>query len=292
MNPGNSDTKRCGYVAFIGAPNAGKSTLVNFMTGAKVSIVSPKPQTTRIRVLGIILEDNTQLILVDTPGIFNPRRKLDETMVAEAWKSASDADVVALMVDAVGATPFQVNADIISKIKESGRKAVLVLNKVDAIQKEKLLTLAEEFNASEAFSDIFMISARTGDGVDKLRKFLAAKMPEGEWLYPEDQMSDMPLRILAAEITREKLYLQLRQELPYASMVETEKWEELEDGSVRISQVIYVEREGQKPIVLGKGGSRIKSIGTAARLELEEILGHRVHLLLFVKVRPDWAETR
>ena len=287
--PMNSGTgRRCGFVAVLGAPNVGKSTLVNRLVGSKVSIVSPKVQTTRGRVLGIVLEGDTQLILVDTPGIFRPRRRLDRAMVAAAWDGAADADAIVLLVDAARGIDRD-TAAIIDQLGQRSRPAILALNKVDAVQKPRLLALAAELGARGLFRDTFMISALSGDGVDDLLARLVTALPAGPWLFPEDQISDMPMRLLAAEITREKIYLQLHKELPYASAVETEAWTEREDGSVRIDQVIYVERPNQKAIVLGKGGGRIKAIGEAARVELEDLLERRVHLFLFVKVR-EWAD--
>ncbi len=278
----------CGFVAILGAPNVGKSTLVNRLVGSKVSIVTPKAQTTRSRVLGIVVHDRAQLILVDTPGVFRPRRRLDRAMVAAAWGGAADADAIALLVDsAVGADAT--TRAIVDELKRRHRRASLVLNKIDLIEKPRLLALADELHALGAFDDAFMISARTGDGVDDLSRALIGRLPLGPWLFPEDQISDMPERLLAAEITREKIYLELQEELPYASAVETERWTENADGSVRIDQIIYVERPGQKGIVLGKGGRKIRAIGEAARLELEQLLERRVHLFLFVKVRP-WGE--
>ena len=275
---------RCGFVAIIGAPNAGKSTLINQLVGAKVSIVTHKVQTTRTRVRAVTIVDDAQIIFVDTPGIFKPRRKLDEAMVDAAWGGAADADVVALLVD-VRRGLDEENERIIEGLKKVGRKAILVLNKIDLIERPKLLELADAFNKAFPFEATFMISALKGDGVDDLKHYLAERMPPGPWLYPEDQLSDLPLRLLAAEITREKLYLRLHDELPYASHVETESWEERPDGSVRIEQVIYVLRDSQKKIVIGKGGQTIKAIGKAAREELSALLGRKVHLFLFVKVR-------
>jgi len=281
--------RRCGFVALIGAPNAGKSTLLNRLVGAKVSIVTPKVQTTRTRVLGIALHGAAQIIFIDTPGIFEPRRRLDRAMVAAAWSGAADADLVVLLVDAEKGMTRDVRR-IVEGLAKAGRKAILALNKIDLVRRNSLLALSAELNDSGVFSDTFMISATTGDGVDDLMTLLVAAVPEGPWLYPEDQLSDMPERLLAAEITREKLFLQLRQELPYALTVETEEWEDRPDGSVRIGQVVYVQRDSQKAIVLGKGGQRIKSVGAAAREELEQMLGCRVHLFLFVKVREKWGE--
>ncbi|MDH3229623.1 MAG: GTPase Era [Alphaproteobacteria bacterium] len=281
--------RRCGFVALIGAPNAGKSTLLNRLVGAKVSIVTPKVQTTRTRVLGIALSGAAQVIFIDTPGIFQPRRRLDRAMVAAAWSGAADADLVVLLVDAEKGISGDVRR-IVEGLDKAGRTAILALNKIDLVRRDSLLGQSAALNASGVFTDTFMISATTGDGVDDLMKLLVAGLPEGPWLYPEDQLSDMPERLLAAEITREKLFLQLRQELPYALTVETEEWEGKPDGSVRIGQVVYVQRDSQKAIVLGKGGQRIKSVGAAAREELEQMLGCRVHLFLFVKVREKWGE--
>ena len=286
---------RAGFVAVLGAPNAGKSTLVNRAVGSKVSIVSPKVQTTRTRVLGIAIRDGAQIIFMDTPGIFEPRRRLDRAMVASAWGSAQDADVIYLMVDAVRGLDKDTRRIIDGlekrKMERPGSPApVLVINKVDAAEKGNLLTLAQQLSATELFSDTFMISALTGDGVDDLLAFAAARMLPGPWLFPEDQISDMPARLLAAEITREKLYMQLHQELPYAATVETETWTEGKDGSIRIEQVIFVQRESQRAIVLGHKGSRIKEIGASSRKELETMFETRVHLFLFVKVRDSWGD--
>jgi GTP-binding protein Era len=280
--------RRAGFVAVLGAPNTGKSTLVNRLAGTKVSIVTPKVQTTRTRVLGIRMEGEAQLVFVDTPGIFEPRRRLDRAMVAAAW-SAADADEVILLVDSAKGFDSDTRA-IVARLQGRGRPVILVLNKVDLVDKPMLLALAQESSEAGIFSDVFMISATTGDGVDDVARFLAGRVPQGPWLFPEDQVSDMPMRLLAAEITREQLYLQLRQELPYAATVETEAWEERDDGSVRIEQTVYVERESQRAIALGKGGGRIKALGAAARKELESIFERRVHLFLFVKVREKWGE--
>ena len=281
--------RRCGFVALLGAPNAGKSTLLNRLVGAKVSIVTPKVQTTRTRVLGIAIRDDVQLVFVDTPGIFEPRRRLDRAMVAAAWAGAADADIVVLLIDAQKGVTGDARR-IVDGLVKAGRKAILALNKIDLVKREKLLALTATLNESGIFTDIFMISAATGDGVGDLADTLAARLPEGPWLYPEDQLSDMAERQLAAEITREKLFLQLRQELPYALTVETEEWQDKPDGSVRIAQVVYVQRGSQKSIVLGKGGQMIKTVGAAAREELEGMLGCRVHLFLFVKVREKWGD--
>ncbi len=284
-NPG----QRAGFVAIVGAPNVGKSTLLNRLVGTKVSIVSPKVQTTRTRVLGICIEGPAQIIFIDTPGIFQPRRRLDRAMVAAAWGGTADADDVLLLVDASRGLDRN-TAAIVKKLKRAERKVILALNKVDLVKKPDLLALAAELNETGAFTDTFMISAETGDGVADLMAFLAGCVAAGPWLFPEDQISDMPGRLTAAEITREQLYLQLHKELPYAAAVETESWKDQDDGSVRIEQVVYVERGSQKAIVLGKKGSRVKSIGEAARKELEEIFERRVHLFLFVKVRGNWGD--
>lgn len=282
--------RRCGFVGVIGAPNAGKSTLVNQLVGAKVSIVSPKVQTTRTRVMGIVNKDNTQVIFVDTPGIFAPKARLEKAMVAAAWAGAKDSEVVVVLMDVGNGYLNAETKAIIERLKTSNRKVIAALNKIDMLKKEKLLALATEINDTGVFSDIFMISALKGDGVEKLLADIAARMPEGPWMFSEDQISDMPMRLLAAEITREKIFLQLGDELPYSATVESDKWEEFKDGSVKISQTIYVLRETQKAIFLGKGGARIKSLGAAARKELEEILERRVHLSLFVKVREKWTD--
>lgn len=287
----NESSPRCGFVAILGAPNAGKSTLVNRLVGTKVSIVSPKVQTTRTRVLGILMAGPAQIILVDTPGIFQPKRRLDRAMVSAAWTGAADADMVVLMVDAARGYDDDSRA-IVARLKESRRPAVLALNKVDIVRRDKLLGLTQALNNELAFERTFMISAATGDGLSDLSDYLASVVPEGPWMFPEDQVSDMPSRLLAAEITREKVFLQLHQELPYSTSVETENWEERKDGSVRIDQAILVQRDGQKAIVLGKGGRQIKAIGAAARKELEDLLEQRVHLFLYVKVRENWADDR
>ena len=283
---------RCGYVAILGAPNAGKSTLVNALVGQKVSIVTPKVQTTRFRVLGITMRGASQIVCVDTPGIFAPRRRLDRAMVRAAWQGSADADLRVLVVDAEGFAGGKDEAPIAiaAELARGGTPAILALNKVDAVAKGALLTAATALNGTGIFTDTFMISALTGDGVEDLAAHLAARVPEGPWLYPADQTADMPLRLLAAELTREQLFLRLRQEVPYALTVETEDWSEREDGSARVEQVVYVQREGQKPIVIGEGGRQIKAVGAAARVEMENLLGRRVHLFLSVKVREDWAD--
>jgi GTPase len=279
----------CGFVALIGAPNVGKSTLVNALVGAKISIVTPKVQTTRAVLRGIAVEGESQLILVDTPGIFVPRRRLDRAMVGSAWASVQDADLVALLVDAHKGLQDDEEA-ILRGLADVRAAKVLVLNKIDLVDKPRLLTLAQRLNEDASFTATFMISARSGDGVADLKRFLAAHVPAGPWLYPADQISDAPLRHLAAEITREKLYLRLHQELPYQSTVETEVWKELKDGSVRIEQTIYVQRESQRKIVLGKSGTTIKAIGAAARADIAAAIELPVHLFLFVKVREGWGD--
>ncbi len=282
----------------IGAPNAGKSTLVNALVGSKVAIVSPKVQTTRMPVRGVAMHGETQIVLLDTPGIFKPRRRLDRAMVKAAWSGAGDADAVLLLVDAadLAANPDghagRDTAAILEELKKQPRKAALVLNKVDAMRREDLLPLAARLNQDGVFDQVFMISALKADGIGAVLDWCAARMPEGEWHYPEDQAADIPLRLLAAEITREKIYLRLHDELPYAAAVTTDKWEERKDGSVRIEQTIYVQREGQKAIALGKGGQTIKQIGALARAEMEQLFERRVHLFLFVKVAENWAEQR
>ena len=282
---------RCGFVAIIGAPNAGKSTLLNQLVGSKVAIVTHKVQTTRARIRGIAMEGDTQIVFVDTPGIFKPKRRLDRAMVEAAWGGAGDADLIVLMVDMENGRDEDVTR-IVDGLKSQGRKAILVLNKVDAAPREKLLKTAAALNETGIFTETFMISALKGDGVADLKKYIAGLMPPGPWHYPEDQAADVPLRSLAAEVTREKLFLRLHDELPYSLTVETESWEQKKDGSIRIAQVIFVERESQKKIALGKGGQTIKTVGQLAREELEEMLGCRVHLFLFVKVRENWGDDR
>lgn len=279
---------RSGFIALIGAPNAGKSTLVNQLVGSKVSIVTHKVQTTRALVRGIVIYEQTQMVLVDTPGIFKPKRRLDRAMVTTAWGGAKDADLILVLIDVEQGIDEEAEA-ILGSLHEKKRKVILVLNKVDRIEAPKLLELAQKANEMVNFDKTFMISALKGYGCKDLLKYLADNLPEGPWYYPEDQISDMPMRMLAAEITREKLYLRLHNELPYSSHIETESWEEKKDGSVRIQQVIYVERDSQKKIVLGHEGQAIKAIGQAARKELMEILDQKVHLFLFVKVRDNWG---
>jgi GTPase len=280
---------RCAFVALIGAPNVGKSTLVNALVGAKVTIVSPKVQTTRTLVRGIAIEGRSQLVFVDTPGIFAPRRRLDRAMVTSAWTGAHDADIVALMIDAKRGIDDE-TAAILQKLGNVAGRKLLVLNKVDLVAKPNLLTLAQDANGRAAFAATFMVSALSGDGIGDLKTWLAGEAPAGPWHYPEDQISDAPLRTLAAEITREQVFNRLHQELPYRSTVETDVWNELRDGSVRVEQTIYVERESQRKIVLGKSGASIKAIGAAARAEIAKIIEQKVHLFLFVKVREGWGD--
>ena len=279
---------RSGFVALIGAPNAGKSTLLNQLVGAKVSIVTHKVQTTRAIVRGIATQENAQIVFIDTPGIFNPRRTLDRAMVTTAWGGAKDADIVALLIDAERGIKGDAAA-ILEKLKDVAQPKILILNKIDRVKRETLLELAARANEAVDFERTFMISALQGSGCDDLLAYLSETLPVGPWYYPEDQLSDLPMRQLAAEITREKLFLRLHQELPYAIHVETEKWEERKDGSVRIDQVVYVERDSQKKIVLGHKGSAIRAVGQAAREELAGILEQKVHLFLFVKVREGWG---
>jgi GTP-binding protein Era len=284
-------TTRAGFIALIGEPNAGKSTLLNRMVGAKVSIVTHKVQTTRARIRGVAMEGESQLVFVDTPGLFQPRRRLDRAMVAAAWGGASDADVVILLIEAhrgitEGVERILEGLAAIAK----GRKVALAINKIDRVQAPVLLALTKDMNERFAFEKTFLISAEKGHGVDDLRQWLAGELPEGPWLYPEDQIADLPMRMIAAEMTREKLTLRLHQELPYQLTVETENWEERKDGSARIDQVVYVVRDGHKGIVLGNKGETIKAVSKAAREELEEFLGRRIHLFLQVKVRENWQE--
>jgi GTP-binding protein Era len=288
-----TEQRRCGFIAIVGAPNAGKSTLVNRLVGAKVSIVSPKVQTTRSRVLGIALveQEGAQAIFIDTPGIFKPKLRLERAMVRAAWSGASDADLVALVVDARKGVDEDV-VSIVEKLKEAGRRTMLLLNKIDLVKRDQLLGLTAQLHDYGIFDEVFMISAEKGDGTEDFLLHCAARLPEGPWHYPDDQLSDMPQRILAAEITREQLFNRLHQELPYAALVETDRWEERDDGSVRIDQTIFVRRDSQKAIVLGKGGAQIKAIGASARLELEKLLERSIHLFLFVKVREDWPDDR
>jgi len=279
----------CGYIALIGAPNSGKSTLLNKLVGQKLAIVTPKAQTTRSRLLGIAVVDTAQLVFVDTPGIFEPRRRLDRAMVAAAWAGASDADETVLLVDAAHGIDDDTRR-ILDRLGGARRPLILALNKIDLVRRDKLLGLADTLFKLGSFGRIFMISGLTGDGVEDLKQFLAAAVPPGPFLFPADQLSDAHERWIAAEVTREQVFLQLHDELPYAATVETESWQERPDGSVRIDQVIYVRRPGQRAIVLGDGGKRIKAIGARARAELGKILDRRVHLFLFVKVRDNWVE--
>jgi|TARA_A100001391_G_scaffold32478_1_gene17415 GTP-binding protein Era len=288
---------RAGFVAIIGAPNAGKSTLVNALVGRKVSIVTPKVQTTRFQVRGVMMHGAAQLVLVDTPGVFAPRRRLDRAMVASAWEGADDADAIVHVVDAAAQlskarrTVEDVER-VIDGLKAHDLKAVLVLNKIDLIKRDELLSLSQKLFETGVYSDVFMISASNGDRIKDLADFLVTLMPESPYLYPEDQIADLSERMLAAEVTREKLYLRVHDELPYALTVETEGWKDQRDGSVRIEQTVYVEREAHKPMILGKGGQTIKWVSTAARTDLEEQLGRKVHLFLFVKIRPNWGDER
>ncbi len=284
-------TTRAGFVALIGEPNAGKSTLLNRMVGAKVSIVTHKVQTTRARIRGVAMEGESQIVFVDTPGLFRPRRRLDRAMVAAAWTGAADADLVVLLIEAHRGLTHGVEA-ILDGLREraEGRRVALAINKIDRVKAEDLLALTRKMNEAFAFEETFLISAEKGHGVEHLRKWLADNLPAGPWLYPEDQIADLPMRMIAAEMTREKLTLRLHQELPYQLTVETESWEERKDGSARIDQVIYVARDGHKGIILGRKGETIKAVSQAARAELEEFLGRKVHLFLQVKVRPNWLE--
>jgi GTP-binding protein Era len=285
-------TTRAGFVALIGEPNAGKSTLLNRMVGAKVSIVTHKVQTTRARIRGIAMEGKAQIVFVDTPGLFRPRRRLDRAMVAAAWSGAGDADVIVLLVEAHRGLTEGTQA-IIDTLRDRiprGRKVALAINKIDRVKAEVLLGLSAKLNEAFPFAETFMISAERGYGVEKLRKWLAEELPEGPWFYPEDQIADLPMRLIAAEVTREKLTLRLHEELPYQLTVETEKWEDRPDGSTRIDQIVYVSRDGHKGIVLGNKGETIKAVGQAARVDLMEFLGRPVHLFLQVKLRENWLE--
>ena len=287
----DTEAQKCGLIAVVGAPNAGKSTLVNALVGQKVAIVSPKAQTTRTRLMGVAIAGEAQLLLLDTPGIFEPRRRLDRAMVAAAWGGATEADLIALVVDAETGFTRRIEP-MLDRIAERREPKILILNKVDLVRKEALLELVTQFSERLSFEEIYMVSAATGDGVADLKQALAARVPEGPWHFPEDQVSDATDRMLAAEVTREQLYLQLHAELPYESAIETEKFEERKDGSAVIHQQILVARDSQKAIVLGKGGTRIRAIGEAARKELSELLQRKVHLFLHVKVNPKWEEDR
>ena len=282
------DTK-CGFVALIGAPNAGKSTLINRLVGGKVSIVSHKVQTTRALVRGIMAHDNTQIIFVDTPGLFQPKRRLDRAMVNKAWDWAGDSDVVALLIDAQKGVRED-EERILANLKDRKQKVILLLNKIDMVKRESLLALVEKISAQVEFQKTFMISAAKGDGCEDLLNYLAKEMAVGPWLYPEDQMSDLPMRQLAAEITREKLFERLHQELPYSLTVETESWKELKGGDVRVEQTVFVQRESHKKILLGKGGQTVKAVSQSARKDLQEMLEQKIHLFLFVKVREKWLD--
>lgn len=284
-----TEETRAGFVALIGAPNAGKSTLLNALVGAKVSIVTHKVQTTRVPVRGIAIAGPAQIVFVDTPGIFAPKRRLDRAMVGSAWQGATDADLVALLIDAQRGLDEE-NGRIVEKLAEVPQPKVLILNKIDLVAREGLLALTASLNEKVRFERTFMISATKGDGVADIRDYFAAAMPKGPWLYPEDEISDVPMRLMAAEITREKLFLRLHEELPYQSTVETDSWQELKDGSVRIEQTIYVERDGQKKIVLGQGGKMVKSISMDARKEIASEIEKKVHLFLHVKVREGWGD--
>jgi GTPase len=286
---GASAGRRCGFIALIGAPNVGKSTLINALVGTKVTIVSHKVQTTRVLLRGIAIDGDAQLVFVDTPGIFHPKRRLDRAMVATAWTGAHDADIVGVLLDARRGIDEEASA-LIDRLAGVRRPKILLINKVDLVDKPVLLALTQAANERAAFQATFMISALTGDGVVDLKHWLAAEVPAGPWLYPEDQITDAPMRQLAAEITREKLYLRLHQELPYQSTVETEVWKDVKGGAIRIEQTIYVERESQRKIVLGKGGATIKAIGAQARREIAVIVEQPVHLFLFVKVREGWGD--
>ncbi len=287
----NTTPTRAGFVALIGEPNAGKSTLLNRMVGAKVSIVTHKVQTTRARIRGVAIQDQSQIVFVDTPGLFEPRRRLDRAMVAAAWGGAADADVVVLLIEAQRGVTEGVER-ILERLNEigDGARVALAINKIDRVEAPVLLGLSQKLNEAYPFIETFMISAERGHGVDLLKTWLADQVPEGPWLYPEDQIADLPMRMIAAEMTREKLTLRLHQELPYQMTVETENWEERKDGSAKIDQLIYVVRDGHKGIVLGHKGETIKAVGKAAREEMEEFLGRKIHLFLQVKVRPNWLE--
>jgi GTP-binding protein Era len=287
----NTTPTRAGFVALIGEPNAGKSTLLNWMVGAKVSIVTHKVQTTRARIRGVAMQEQSQIVFVDTPGLFEPRRRLDRAMVAAAWGGAADADVVVLLIEAQRGLTEGVER-ILERLNEIGEGAcvALAINKIDRVEAPKLLGLSQKLNDAYPFIETFMISAEKGHGVEMLKTWLAGEVPEGPWLYPEDQIADLPMRMIAAEMTREKLTLRLHQELPYQMTVETENWEERKDGSAKIDQLIYVVRDGHKGIVLGNKGETIKAVGKAAREEMEEFLGRKIHLFLQVKVRPNWLE--
>ncbi len=282
---------RCGFVALIGAPNAGKSTLLNALVGSKIAIVTHKVQTTRSRLVGVAVHDDAQMIFVDTPGIFEAKKRLERAMVAAAWEGANDADIIIFMVDAT--RKIEDSTRIIAEgLKESSKKAILVLNKIDLVKRDTLLAKTLELNELGEFEETLMISATTGNGLAGLQDKIALNLPKGPWLYPEDHLTDITERLLASEITREKFFLRFHDELPYATTIETERWRDLKDGSVRIEQIIYVERDSQKAMVIGKGGKGLKAIGTQAREELEELLDRKVHLFIFVKVRKGWSDDK
>ncbi len=287
----NSSNTRCGFVALVGAPNAGKSTLLNALVGSKIAIVTHKVQTTRFRLIGVAIHNDAQMVFVDTPGIFTAKKRLERAMVAAAWDGANDADVVVLLVDA--SRKLEDNTiQIVTGLGERRKKPILVLSKIDLVKRDNLLAITKELNDLCPFEETLMISAKTGSGLGDLRDLLALQLPMGPWLYPEDQLTDVTERMLASEITREKFFLRFHEELPYAATIETERWKDLKDGSVRIEQVIYVERDSQKKIIIGKGGQGLKTIGKMAREELEELLDRRVHLFIFVKVRKGWSDDK
>lgn len=287
----NTHIPRCGFIALIGAPNAGKSTLLNALVGSKIAIVTHKVQTTRTQLRGIAMHGDSQLIFIDTPGIFKPKRRLDRAMVNSAWQGAADAEIITLLVDVRKGITDEVSR-IVQGLKDAGRRATLVLNKIDLVKRDSLLALSVQLNETGVFSDTFMISALNNDGVEDLKAHLAARCEPGPWMYPDDDLSDVTMRVLAAEITREKIYLRLHDEIPYAMTVETEKWKELKDGSVRIEQLVHVTRDAHKQIVIGKGGAMLKKIGTMAREELEATMGCRVHLFLHVRVSEKWQDDK
>ncbi|MBT6032126.1 MAG: GTPase Era [Kordiimonadaceae bacterium] len=282
---------KCGFVALVGAPNAGKSTLLNALVGCKIAIVTHKVQTTRSKLVGVALHDQTQMIFVDTPGIFSATKRLERAMVAAAWEGANDADVVILLVDSMCKISDSTRT-IAEGLKNSSKKAILAFNKIDTVRRDKLLAMSQELNDIGDFEETMMISAKTGNGLEDLQNKIADFLPEGPWLYPEDHLTDITERMLASEITREKFFERFHEELPYATTIETERWRELKDGSVRIEQIIYVERDSQKQIVIGKGGKGLKTIGQQSREELQELLGRKVHLFIFVKVRKGWSDDK
>lgn len=287
----NSADKHCGFVALVGAPNAGKSTLLNSLVGSKIAIVTHKVQTTRSRLIGVAIHGDNQMVFVDTPGIFAPKKRLERAMVAAAWEGANDADVVVFMVDATLRIDESTRT-IAEGLNKSSKKTILVLNKIDLVKRDTLLSKTKELNELGEFNETLMISAKTGNGLDDLQDRIAEFLPISPWLYPEDHLTDITERMLASEITREKFFMRFHEELPYAATIETERWKELKDGSLRIEQIIYVERDSQKKIVIGKGGQGLKVIGKMAREELEELLDRKVHLFLFVKVRKGWSDDK